>query len=254
MKNKYFSMAVEGNEATVYIYGDIVSWEWLESDISSYTLTHRIEVLEPVSLIHVHINSYGGEFAEGVAIYNALRQHPAKVITYDDAFACSAAVLPYLAGEERIMYPSSSLFLHEVLTGNTGYAKDMRKCADNLDTLTQLCINAYLENVSIDEAKIRELMENETFIIPEDALEWGFATTIKRDSGTKSPSQSARQALFSLVKERMAQRQEEANGGQEAEPEPQQTSEPQEQAQPGELEPENRVKPFLQALMGVKNQ
>lgn len=79
MKKKYFSMAVEEKEANIYIYGDIVSWEWFESDVSSYTLAKEIEALpKDIETINVFINSYGGEVAEALAIYNALRRHRAK--------------------------------------------------------------------------------------------------------------------------------------------------------------------------------
>ena len=77
---KYWQLEVKGAEASIFIYGDIVSepWKWYESDVTSYDLVKEIEGLD-VDVIHCYINSYGGEVAEGLAIYNALKRHKAKV-------------------------------------------------------------------------------------------------------------------------------------------------------------------------------
>lgn len=72
--NKYYQLIQNGNEADVYIYGDITSWVWDESDVSSFVLSRELQGLD-VDIINVHINSYGGEVAEGLAIYNMLRQN-----------------------------------------------------------------------------------------------------------------------------------------------------------------------------------
>ncbi len=74
-------METKENEAELTIFGDITSWPWLESDISSYNLSRQIKDLD-VDTIHVHINSYGGEVSEGLAIYNSLKQHKATLRTY----------------------------------------------------------------------------------------------------------------------------------------------------------------------------
>ena len=63
MKSKYYALTTNGQTADIYIFGDITSWEWLESDVSSYTLSKELQGLD-VDVINVHINSYGGEVAE----------------------------------------------------------------------------------------------------------------------------------------------------------------------------------------------
>ena len=106
MNKKYFQLTQNNNEVDIQIYGDITSWEWLESDVSSYTLSKQIEELE-CDQINVYINSYGGEVAEGLAIYNQLKRHKAKVKTVCDGFACSAASVVFMAGDGRIMSTAS---------------------------------------------------------------------------------------------------------------------------------------------------
>jgi len=196
---KYYSLVTENNEANIYIYGDITSWEWLESDVSSYTLAREIEGLE-VNVINVYINSYGGEVAEGLAIFTALKRHKAKVRTHGDGFICSAAVLPFAAGDERIMSIASLLLVHNVwLSYVSGNANDLRKQADDLETITQASINAFMSIVNISEDELKEMIDNETWILPQQALEMGFATSIVNDNSSNKASQSVRKALFAKI-------------------------------------------------------
>lgn len=186
---KYYSLATENNEANINIYGDITSWEWLESDVSSYTLSKELEGLD-VDTINVYINSYGGEVAEGLAIYNALKRHKAKIKTFCDGFAASIASVIFMAGDERIMSNASLLFIHNAWTYADGNAKELRKVADDLDSITQASINAYMNHVNITEEELREMLDAETWITPQDALNMGFATAIINDNTSKNPNQS----------------------------------------------------------------
>lgn len=180
---KYYSLCQEGKEATIHIYGDIVSWEWLESDVSSYTLSKELGGLD-ADVVNVYINSYGGEVAEGLAIYNSLKRHRAKVRTVCDGFACSAASVVFMAGDERIMNPASLLMVHNAWTSASGNAAELRKSADDLDAITQASVNAYLANVTITEEALKELMDGESWISPEAAVEMGFATGVaEQDEG-----------------------------------------------------------------------
>jgi ATP-dependent Clp protease protease subunit len=121
MKRDYFSLVKNENEATINIYGDIASWAWEElGEMSSNILSKQLESLGDVSKINVYINSYGGEVAEGLAIYNALRRHNAKVITYCDGFACSIASVIFMAGDERVMNEASLLMIHNAWTNASG--------------------------------------------------------------------------------------------------------------------------------------
>ena len=249
MKNKYYALETNGKEVDIYIFGDITSWEWYENDVSSYTLSKELQALDPdIELINVHINSYGGEVAEGLAIYNLLRNHKAKVRTYCDGFACSSASVVFMAGDERIMNSASLLFIHNAWTCACGNANDFRKQADDLDKITQASINAYMQNVNITEDKLKELLDAETWILPDEALEMGFATSIVGETATGKAAASARKVLFSLVKNArsIANPEPVAGPNQTAEPTPQQTPEPDPEP---ELPKENKPLKFLSALM-----
>lgn len=192
---RYFSLVRSGTTAELDIYGDITSWPWLESDVSAYNLSQQLAQLDDVTEIHVNINSYGGEVAEGLAIYNALMRHPARVTTRCDGFACSIASVIFMAGDERVMNQASLLMIHNAWTYASGDANELRKQADDLDTITGASKAAYMGRVSITEDELAAMMDEETFITPDDAVSMGFATAIEGEE-PENVSQSARRAVF----------------------------------------------------------
>ena len=156
---------------------------------------------DDITEIGVHINSYGGEVAEGVAIYNALRSHSAKVTTVCEGFACSIASVVFMAGDERVMRDSSLLMLHNASMPACGDANDHRKAADDLDVITELSKTAYLNHAKGDltREKLTEIMDAETWVTPEEALEWGLATEIDKPADEDEPTQSARALVMQLL-------------------------------------------------------
>lgn len=221
MKKKYFSLEKANQTATINIYGDITSWAWEElGEMSAVNLSKQLDAMGDVEQIDVFINSYGGEVAEGLAIYNALRRHNAKVRTYCDGFACSIASVIFMAGDERIMNESSLLMIHNAWTYAVGNADELRKQAEDLEKITQASVEAYKAHSSLTEEEIKELMNNETWILPEEALEYGFATSIEKTESANA-KQNAFLQLFELIK---AHQQEEKP--EEAEDEEPETEEP----------------------------
>ena len=197
---QYFSMEKVGETANLNIYGDITSWPWEElGEVSANTLSKQLETLGDVSQINVFINSYGGEVAEGLAIYNALRRHKAKVVTYCDGFACSIASVIFMSGDERVMNESSLLMVHNAWTFASGNAEELRKQADDLEKITQASVEAYKAHSTLSEEEIKALMDNESWILPSEALEYGFATKIDKTEKEKA-SQNAMRKLFEILK------------------------------------------------------
>lgn len=205
MKRNYFSLEKTKQTATINIYGDITSWAWEElGEVSAVNLSKQLEALGDVDQIDVYINSYGGEVAEGLAIYNALKRHKAKVTTYCDGFACSIASVIFMAGDERIMNESSLLMIHNAWTYAVGNSEELRKQADDLEKITQASVEAYKSHSSLTEKEIKKLMDEETWILPTEALEYGFATTIDKPEN-KNASQNAFLQLFEMIKAHQAE-------------------------------------------------
>ncbi len=240
---KYYALETSEREANIYIFGDITSWEWFESDVSSYTLSKELQGLD-VDTINVHINSYGGEVAEGLAIYNMLKNHSAKIKTYCDGFACSIASVIFMAGDERIMNEASLLMIHNAWMYTGGNAEQLRKNADDLDIITQASVAAYMSKVSITEDELKVLLDAETWLLPSDALEKGFVTSIIAETQTNKAAASAHKALFSLLKDALV-----FQSIPTPEPEPTPAADPEPIPEPQE----NKTLKFFNALMGGKD-
>lgn len=196
--NRYYSLTVKPEKAVVTIYGDITSYPWDESDVSAYNLSKQLEGVD-ADVIEVYINSYGGEVAEGLAIYNALKRHSAKVVTYVDGFACSIASVIAMAGEERHMYPTSLMLIHNAWTTAAGNANELRKVADDLEIMTGSVKKAYQEHCNVEDAELQQLLDNESWITAEDALEKGFITKIADEPTSSKQSASARSEIQKLI-------------------------------------------------------
>lgn len=244
MKKKYYSLAVnkDNKEASIYIYGDIVSWEWFESDVSSYTLAKEIEALpEGIETINVFINSYGGEVAEGLAIYNQLRRHKAKVKTYCDGFACSAASVVFMAGDERIMSNASLLMIHNAWLLTAGDSNQLRKDADDLETINAASMQAYMNHVNITEEELKKMMDEETWISAADALEMGFATSVVNAALGKAANQNLKKRMVEMIlKQQAAARAAQTQEPKHPAPEPPANADP--------IPQKNKLKNLLAAL------
>ena len=183
------------------IYGDIVteSWRWDDSGTSSYSLSKQLAELD-VDSITVGINSYGGDISEGLAIYNALKRHRAKVTTRCDGFACSIASVVFMAGDERVMADPSMLMIHNGWTSAVGNAKELRKAADDIEKMTEASVQIYLQSVGIEEDELRRLMDEETWIAADEAVDMGFATAIEESRESDKPSQSVRKKVMQMLR------------------------------------------------------
>ena len=190
--NKYYQLVTDGDtSADLYIFGDICAYPWeSQGQQSGVSIVRQLKELD-VDEINVHINSYGGDVAEGLAIYNVLREHKAQIVTICDGFACSAASVVFMAGDRRVMQPASLLMIHNAWTIAMGNAEELRKTADDIEIITQASVEAYKAVATISEEEIKALMDAETWILPKDAVEYGFATEIDDEDDDDEPKQSA---------------------------------------------------------------
>ena len=182
-KMPYFTMKLDSaqNAADIYIFGDITAWKWDESDTTSYDLASQIKALPSDADITIHINSNGGDLKEGLGIYNVLKGR--NVTTICEGFAASSASVIFCAGKRRIMNAASLLFIHNASMMMAGTAEEMEKAAEDLRIITDAAKAAYREaGVNISDEELEAMMDKETWITPQGALEMGFATEIADES------------------------------------------------------------------------
>lgn len=191
----------EGQDnADLYIFGDILPSDDVfkgENDRSAADIVTAIEKLTAKNLT-VHINSYGGDVKEGLAIYNCIKNCSMNVTTINDGFACSAASVIFMAGKQRVMNDASLLMIHNPYMVAIGNPDELRKAADDLETIAQASVEAYKNNSNLSEEKIKELMKAETWILPAEAVEYGMATLVKEkaEDGIK---QSAMKRIMQIL-------------------------------------------------------
>ena len=105
-----------------------------------------------------------------------------------------------MAGDQRTMAPASLLMIHNAWTYAAGNAAELRKTADDIEIITQASVEAYKQVATISEKEIKALMDAETWILPKDAVAYGFATDIDEpDEDDDEPKQSA----FGLISQRL---------------------------------------------------
>ena len=97
------------------------------------------------------------------------------------------------------MSTASLLMIHNAWTYASGNSKELRKQADDLDVITQASINAYMQEVNITEEELKQMLDNETWIAPQEALEKGFITTIVNEKEVEEVSQSVKKSLMKLI-------------------------------------------------------
>lgn len=187
-QTKYcFRQEAGSNVHQLYIYDDVseygtfnwLTWSYDESETSAEYFRKTLAEIPETDTIELHINSYGGSVKEGVAIYNQLKRKKCKeIVAYVDGFAYSIASIILQAADRRIMGLGTSLLIHNMWLSVSGNAEELRKAADDLDVLMESNRQIYMEKVNIDEDQLIEMMNAETYLTPQQAVEMGFADEI----------------------------------------------------------------------------
>ncbi|EGP4892197.1 head maturation protease, ClpP-related [Enterococcus hirae] len=169
------------NEADVFIFGEIVSFKWDDTDTTAASFQKDLKELGEVSQINLHINSPGGSVFEGIAIGNMLRQHKARVVAHVDALAASIASVIVASCDEVIMPENSMLMIHNPWTISMGNAKELRKQADDLDKIAESSVVTYLAKAGekLTEEKIKQIMDEETWMSAQEAYNYGLCDVVE---------------------------------------------------------------------------
>lgn len=191
-----------GDTMEILIFGDITKWPGDESDVASYGLAKVIAESDAKNII-VKINSYGGEVAEGIAIYNLLREKSEKgvqVITKNMGFACSIAAVIFCAGDQRVMMPGSMLMVHHAWSTACGNAAELRRQADDLEKISAQAEEALKRVASIPENELTAMLDEEEWLTAEEALACGFATKAQEDSEAAGAAAYDRNTVLQRIK------------------------------------------------------
>lgn len=206
----------------MYLYDDITAegkfdwstWTRLESETSAKYIRDQLAQIPKTATINLYINSNGGEVKEGVGIYNQLKRHGAKVNGIVDGNCYSVAFLILQACDHRVMNLGTSALVHDMWTWIAGNAKELRAAADDLDKLMESNRQVFLDACGdkMTEEKLIELMEAETFLTPDECLEYGFIDEVnKKASSDPSDPEGIQQQKIRQLTEKVNDLQSENN-------------------------------------------
>jgi len=136
--------------------------------------------------IRLKINTPGGDFFDGLAIYAALIEHGGNVTTQIDSLAASIGSVIALGGKERQAYKSAMMMIHDPWTIAAGNQYDFRELADVLKKISGNLIDIYADKSNIGKRDIKTMMKDETWFTAEEMKENGFIDTIIEGNGTKA--------------------------------------------------------------------
>lgn len=153
------------------IKGDIISW-----NSSIWDFNYKMKSIKEDEDIELEINSYGGDVFLGIDLMNTLRGHSGKVTVTITGIAASAASIIAMGADTLRMYSNTQLMVHNAWTYAAGNAKELRKIADDLESIGESVLASYTHRV--DEATVKKLLDEETYLSASKSKELGFIDEI----------------------------------------------------------------------------
>lgn len=175
----WYTMAAKGKSVEISIYENI-GQNWYGTGVTAKNFEKQLKEYGEIQNITLRINSYGGSVFDGNAIYNILRSHPASVHTIIDGVAASIASVIALAGDTIEMPENSMMMIHNPMNIIMGNAIQMRKMADDLDKIKDSILNTYASKTGLEKSKLSKLMDDETWMTADEAVELGFADEVTK--------------------------------------------------------------------------
>lgn len=194
---KPYNIVLDGDEgASIDMYGEVVQTRpvdfWTGKPMEGNFIAvdeflNDLEQLKGKSRVTVHINSVGGDFYAGLAIYNRLRAMNISVTTVNDGLAASAGSIIFMAGDkgQRKVHAGSNLMIHGVLSFFFGYynVADLKSSIKTLEAHNKAAIAAYCEATGLDQETVKAAMSKDTYMTGQEAVEAGWADEVITSEG-----------------------------------------------------------------------
>lgn len=166
----YSMRAMARGSIEILLYDEIGGW-----GITAKQFAQDLAACGDVSQINLRIHSPGGDVFAGMAIYNTLKAHPARVDVYIDGLAASMASVIAMAGDKVYMPTNAMMMIHKPWGAQGGDADDMRRYADLLDKVEGTLVQAYVSKTGKSAEEIHALLKDETWMDGSEAVAAGFA-------------------------------------------------------------------------------
>lgn len=193
--------ATEGDDDVISIYDVIGEDFWTGEGVTSKRIAAALRRIGNRD-VTVNMNSPGGDFFEGIAIYNLLREHPAKVTVKVMGLAASAASVIAMAGDEVQISEVGFLMVHNAWAIAIGNRHDFRAAADTLEPFDDAMAGLYAARAKADKSDAVAWMDAETWFNGAKAIEAGLADNLLPSSQV---TQGDRDQTKNLLAERRAE-------------------------------------------------
>lgn len=166
--------AAENEDRSISIYDVIGQDYWTGEGVTAKRIASALRSLGkgPVT---VNVNSPGGDMFEGLAIYNMLREHDGEVTVKVMGLAASAASVIAMAGDTVQIARAGFFMVHNGWVIAVGNRLDLREIADWLEPFDAAMADIYAARTGDDLKSIQKLMDAESWIGGNAAVEQGFA-------------------------------------------------------------------------------
>lgn len=192
----------ETTERVLELNGTIAKESWFDDDVTPQLFKDELNALS--GDITVWINSPGGDCVAAAQIYNMLTNYNGKVTVKIDGIAASAASVIAMAGDKVLVSPVSMIMIHNPATIAWGDHSEMQKAIDMLSEVKESIINAYVLKTGLSRSKLSHLMDAETWMDANKAIELGFADDIMTRTQKESEDKKLLSTQASMLYSRNA--------------------------------------------------
>ncbi len=195
---------------------DVIGSDFFGDGFTAKRMSAALRSIGEEKDVVVNINSPGGDVFEAATIYNILAQHKGHVTVNILGLAASAASVIAMAGDTVKISKIGFLMIHNSWSVVMGNKSDLREAADTLEQFDKSILAAYAGRATVEEKKISKMMDSETWIGAEDAIEYGFADEIvdvkqgeKKDVEKQIKAQARRTMEMALAREGFSRKERE---------------------------------------------
>jgi ATP-dependent Clp protease protease subunit len=132
--------------------------------------------------VTILLDSEGGSVTDGLSIYNAIMQYSGSVTVHIDAICASIATVIACAADKVVMNSNAKFMIHRAWTVAMGNSVEFRSMAEILELMDADIASAYADKTDLPEDELLAMMEAETWMSAEKALELGFVDEINEIS------------------------------------------------------------------------
>lgn len=172
-KQEWYKIEAAADDNTEILIYDVIGWPFVEADAFVRDLASIKS-----KKITLRINSPGGDVFDGVALFNALKDKDAEIITRVEGLAASISSVIALAGDDIQMHKSAMYMIHDPWVLTAGNQYDLRDIADVLAKIGDNMLDIYYDKVGGKKRELKQMMKDEKWFKATEAKEFGLIDTV----------------------------------------------------------------------------